>query len=71
MLSGTQGKIHGVPALVVSKILGHSNPSVTLNIYAHSTLDMQSKAASIMDEIVTPIVVDMSQLHPVAPDEKK
>jgi integrase len=51
---------HGVPALVVSKILGHSNPSVTLNIYAHSTLDMQSKAASIMDEIVTPIAVDMS-----------
>ncbi len=61
---------HGVPALVVSKILGHSNPSVTLNIYAHSTLDMQSKAASIMDEIVTPIAVDMSRLHPVAPDQK-
>jgi integrase len=61
---------HGVPALVVSKILGHSNPSVTLTIYAHSTLDMQSKAASIMDEIVTPIPVSMSQLHPVAPDMK-
>ena len=48
---------HGVPALVVSKILGHSNPSVTLNIYAHSTLDMQSMAVNIMDEIVTPILV--------------
>ena len=36
-----------------------------LSIYAHSTLDMQSKAASIMDEIVTPIAVDMSQLHPI------
>lgn len=45
---------HGVPALVVSKILGHSNPSVTLTIYAHSTLDMQSEAVRIMDEIVTP-----------------
>jgi len=61
---------HGVPALVVSKILGHSNPSVTLTIYAHSTLDMQSKAANIMDEIVTPIPVNISQLHPVAPDHK-
>jgi integrase len=59
---------HGVPALVVSKILGHSNPSVTLNIYAHSTLDMQSMAASIMDEIVTPIPVSIPQLHPVAPN---
>jgi hypothetical protein len=56
--------------IIPNNILGHSNPSVTLNIYAHSTLDMQSKAASIMDEIVTPIAVDMSQLHPVAPDEK-
>lgn len=58
---------HNVPALVVSKILGHSNPSVTLNIYAHSTLDMQAMAANVMDEIVTPIPVDISQLHPVAP----
>jgi Phage integrase family len=33
---------HGVPALGVSKILGHSSPNVTLNIYAHSTIDMQS-----------------------------
>lgn len=61
---------HGVPALVVSKILGHSNPSVTLNVYAHSTLDMQSQAASIMDEIVTPIAVDISELHPIAPADK-
>ncbi|MBI3338685.1 MAG: site-specific integrase [Chloroflexi bacterium] len=59
---------HGVPALVVSKILGHSNPSVTLIIYAHSTLDMQTKAASVMDEIITPIPVNISQLHPSAPD---
>ncbi len=51
---------HGVPALVVSKILGHSNPSVTLNIYAHSTLDMQGMAANIMDEIVTPIPIEIS-----------
>ena len=61
---------HGVSALVVSKILGRLNPSVTLTIYAHSTLDMQSKAASIMDEIVTPIPVNILQLHPVAPDHK-
>lgn len=62
--------IHGIPPLVVSKILGHSNPSVTLTIYAHSTLDMQADAVRIMDEIVTPIPVDVSALHPVAPAAK-
>jgi integrase len=61
----------GVPAFVVSKKSGHSNPSVTLNFSVHSTLDMQSLAASIMDEIVTPIPVNISQLHPIAPKHKK
>lgn len=50
---------HGIPALVVSNILGHSNPSITLSIYAHSTLDMQDTAVGVMDEIVTPIPVSM------------
>lgn len=57
---------HGVPVLVVSKILGHSNPSVTLSIYAHSTLDMQSEAVRIMEEIVNPIPVQMPVLQPTA-----
>lgn len=61
---------HGISALVVSKILGHSNPSITLSIYAHSTLDMQSTAANIMDEIVTPIPINF-QLQPTATDTKK
>ena len=61
---------HGVPALVVSKILGHSNPSITLSIYAHSTIDMQSMAAGIMDAIVTPIRVSIPQLHTTAHDDK-
>ncbi|MGA7194242.1 MAG: site-specific integrase [Anaerolineales bacterium] len=61
---------HNVPVLVVSKILGHSNPSVTLNIYAHSTVDMQSMAAGIMDKIVTPIPINLAQLHTTAHDAK-
>jgi integrase len=59
---------HGVPPLVVSKILGHANASITLTIYAHSGLDMQAQAAGVMDEIVTPIAVIIPQLHPIAPD---
>jgi len=60
--------IRGVPPLVVSKILGHANASITLMIYAHSGLEMQAQAAGIMDEIVTPIAVSLAQLHPIAPD---
>jgi len=62
---------HGISALVVSKILGHSNPSVTLSTYAHSTLDMQSTAVSIMDEIVTPIPVSLPASEVVLPISKK
>lgn len=57
---------HGVPALVVSKILGHSRPSITLGICAHATLDMQDQAASVMDEIVSPVAVVIPQLQPSA-----
>ncbi len=57
---------HGVPALVVSRILGHANASVTLTVYAHSNIDMQSQAARVMDELVTPIAVSMPQLQPIA-----
>jgi len=59
---------HGVSLLVVSKRLGHANPSTTLSIYAHTTMDMQSQAASAMDEILAPHAVSIPALHPVAPD---
>jgi len=52
---------HGVPVLVVSKILGHSKVSTTLDIYGHLISVMQEEAARIMDEIVTPIPVDMGE----------
>jgi integrase len=57
---------HGVPALVVSKILGHSSPSITLGIYAHASLDMQDQAASVMDDIVAPVAVVMPKLQQIA-----
>jgi integrase len=59
---------HGVSALVVSKILGHANPSITLSIYAHATMDMQTHAATVMDEILAPEAISITALHPVAPD---
>lgn len=48
---------HGVPVIVASKRLGHSKPSVTLDIYAHLYVEMQDEAAKIIDDLVTPIEV--------------
>ncbi|MBY8999280.1 MAG: site-specific integrase, partial [Candidatus Thorarchaeota archaeon] len=53
--------IYGVPVLVVSKILGHSKPSTTLDIYGHLIPVMQDGVASLMDELVTPIPVIMGE----------
>ena len=72
---------HGVPVIVVSKILGHAKPSTTMDIYGHLIHEMQEEAARIMDELVTPIRLEISeavenmppqgrlriQLHPIAP----
>ena len=52
---------HGVPALVVSKILGHSKPSTTLDIYGHVIPVMQDSVASLMDDLLTPIPVNMGE----------
>ena len=38
----------GVAPHVVAQRLGHSNPGITLNIYAHATADLQEAAAAVM-----------------------
>jgi integrase len=53
---------HGIPVIVVSKILGHSKPSVTLDIYGHLYQEMQSEAAQIMDRLVTPVEIDLKKV---------
>lgn len=50
---------HGVPIIVVSRMLGHSKPSVTLDIYAHLYQESQGEAAELMDKLVAPIPVQM------------
>ena len=47
--------LNGIPIIVVSRRLGHSKPSVTLDIYGHYLPGMQEKVASLMDELVTPV----------------
>ncbi len=52
---------HGVPVLVVSKMLGHSKPSITLDVYGHLYHEMQGEAAEIMDKLVTPVRIELPQ----------
>ncbi len=52
----------GIPIVVVSRILGHSMPSVTLNIYSHCVSEMQYKAAEVMEEITSPIAIEMVEI---------
>jgi len=54
---------NGVAAIVVSRRLGHSKASITLDVYGHLIPTMQTEAAELIDELVTPV-----ELHPIAPD---
>jgi integrase len=55
---------HGIAPIIVSKRLGHSKVSITLDIYGHLMPEMQSEAADLMDELITSVPIE---LHPVAP----
>ena len=50
---------HNVPIIVVSRILGHSRPSITLDVYGHLYMEMQDEAARIIDELITPVQIQI------------
>jgi integrase len=52
---------HGIPVIVVSGRVGHSNASITLDRYGHLIPHMQEDAAKLMDRLVIPIEVDLNQ----------
>ena len=43
---------HGIPVLIVSKRLGHSKPSITLDTYGHLIPSRQEEAAQLMDHLM-------------------
>lgn len=43
---------HGIPVLIVSKRLGHSKPSITLDTYGHLIPSRQEEAAQLMDNLM-------------------
>jgi integrase len=50
-----------VPVITVSKRLGHSRASLTLDVYGHLIPGMQSEVAELIYEIVMPIAVQIDQ----------
>lgn len=42
----------GIPVPIVSEMLGHANPSITMSIYSHALPDSQDIAASAMDALL-------------------
>ena len=46
----------GVDATTLSTILGHTNPSFTLDTYTHVTTDMQQKASNIIENFMEDIL---------------
>ena len=49
--------IHGIPVIVVSRMLGHAKPSITLDVYGHLLPSMQIEAAEKIDVLITPVTV--------------
>jgi len=50
---------HNVPLIVVSRMLGHSKVSITLDIYGHLIHEMQDQAANTMEKLVAPVAVQL------------
>jgi integrase len=46
---------YGISVLAVSRRLGHSKPSITLDVYGHLIPSKEEEAATLMDELLTPI----------------
>ncbi len=52
---------HGIPVIVVSRRLGHARPSITLDIYGHLIPDKQKEVALLMNQLLTPIQIEISK----------
>ena len=54
---------HNVPPIVVSRRLGHAKASITLDVYGHLIPSLQTEAAEMIDDLITPISLTMQNLE--------
>jgi hypothetical protein len=60
LLAGEEIALSGCALLAITCAgLGHSKPSITLDIYGHLFSEMQNDAARVIDELITPIQVEI------------
>ncbi len=52
---------HGIPPVFVAGMLGHSI-SILLTTYAHFVPTMQDQAAQLMDDILTPVPINLEKI---------
>jgi len=58
---------NGIPILTVSRRLGHSKPSITLDVYGHLIPSMQASIADRIDELISPSVMEIAhELHTIS-----
>ena len=60
---------NGIPVLIASRRLGHSKPSITMDVYGHLLPIKQEEVAHLMDELMTPINVSRCTIF--APNTNK
>jgi len=49
----------GVPIIIVSRRLGQSKESVTLDIYDHLMAEAQDDVAELIDDLITPVETEL------------
>ena len=52
---------NNILVIVVSRRLGHAQPSITLDVYGHLIPTKQKEVASLMDQLLTPIQIQISE----------
>ena len=56
---------HGIPPIIVAGMLGHSL-AILMTTYAHYFPGTQDDAARVMDDILSPIPIDLNSLKPIS-----
>lgn len=59
---------NNIPAISVSRRLGHANPSITLNVYGHLLPSTQAEVAEMIDGLITPIQIPLTAVDPSESD---
>ena len=47
--------LQGVPIVVIAAWIGHSDPALTMRLYAHSQADALKAAGESLDRVVSPL----------------